>query len=313
VSRFPIRRELKLAIGIFIAVASLAWAFSDVDGAALVRALRSARVLWLVAAVVSVFLSVACIVWRWWCLLNRPVSGPGAQPPWLVMWNATIAAHIANIIVPFRLGDSVRILAASQRLGLGPARAASAAVIERIADVAALGVIGGALVFTSAVPAWAQAAVVSKSKVALAIVVMAVVTVVIAGWIGARRITVLPSRSAMWWAALGTAAVPATSVLTNYLVVRAFDLPLPISASVLLLVVLQAGTSVIAVPGGLGVSQVLTLKTLEIWHVPVTEALAFSIVLYAVSRLPKLLFLPFAMAAGRDAMKPAADRGVAEP
>lgn len=304
-SKFGTGRKLKLAAGVIIAIASLAWAFADVDGAALVHAIRSARVLWLVAAVLSVFLSVAAIVWRWWWLLDCPMTGPRREPPWRVLWSATIAAHIANIVVPFRLGDSVRIVSASQRLGLGPARAASAAVIERVAEVVTLGAIGAALVVTSAVPAWAHAAVVSKSKLALAVVVMALVAVAVAGWVGARRITVLPRPSAMWWAALGSAVVPATSVLTNYLVVRAFDLPLPFSASVLLLVVLQAGTSIIAVPGGLGVSQVLTMKTLEIWHVQVAEALAFSIVLYAVSRLPKLLFLPMAMTAGRDALKAA--------
>jgi hypothetical protein len=63
------------------------------------------------------------------------------------------------------------------------------------------------------------------------------------------------------------------------------------------LVVLQAGTSIVAVPGALGVSQLLTVKTLEIWHVVPSEALAFAFALYVVARLPKLLFLPMAIAA----------------
>ena len=116
--------------------------------------------------------------------------------------------------------------------------------------------------------------------------------------------TVLPRPSALWWAAIGTVAVPLSSVLTNVLVVRAFDLHVPLSASVLLLVVLQAGTSIVAVPGALGVSQVLTVKTLEIWHVPAGEALAFSLALYAISRVPKLFLLPFALAS-INAVKPA--------
>lgn len=304
-STFHLRKELKLTIGVAIALASLAWAFAEVDGPALGRALRSARVPWIAAATLSVFLSVALIVWRWWMLLDRPTQTDGARP-WSLLWHATMAAQVANIVVPFRLGDGVRIVAASQSLRLGPARAASAAVLERIADVAALGALGAVLLFTSAVPDWARAALMNKSRMAMAIVAVAVVVVAVVAWIGARRITVLPSRSALWWAALGTLAVPAASVLTNYLVMRAFDLPVPVSGAVLLLVVLQAGTSIIAVPGGLGVSQVLTVKTLEIWHVAAPEALAFSLVLYAVARLPKVLLLPFALAAvGRHAPKPA--------
>lgn len=306
IGRVKISGLVKRLLGLVIAIASLVWAFADVDRSALWQALRSARMAWLVASVLSVFVTVALVVWRWWFLLDRPTLGPRNEPPWWMLWHATIAAQVANIVVPFRLGDGVRIVTASEGLGLGTARAVSAAVIERIADVAALGAIGAALAFTSAVPDWAQAAVTNKWRLALIVAGVAVVAVVIASWIGAKRLTVLPSRSALWWTALGSIAVPAGSVLTNFLVVRAFDLPVPFSASVLLLVMLQAGTSIIAVPGGLGVSQVLTVKTLEIWHVAPAESLALSIVLYAVSRVPKLFLLPFAMAAvGRYAVKPA--------
>lgn len=300
------RREWKLAIGLVVALVLLVWAFEDVDFVVLWRALRSVRLAWIGAAVLSVGLSVACVVWRWWLLLDRPTLAGRAEPPWLVLWHATLAAQVANIIVPFRLGDSVRIVAASQALGLGPARAASAAVIERLADVTALGMIGAALIVTHVVPEWARAALVRNSWVAVALVVVVLLALGIVAWFGARRITVLPSPSALRWAVLATIAVPAGSALTNFLVMRAFDLPVPASAALLLLVVLQAGTSIVAVPGGLGVSQVLTIKTLAIWHVAPADALAFSLVLYAVARVPKLLLLPFAMAAsGRQATKAA--------
>ena len=300
------RRELKLAIGLVIALILLVWAFKDVDFGSLGRALGSARLTWIGVAVLSVGLSVAFVVWRWWLLLDRPTLGDRSEPPWLVMWHATLAAQVANIIVPFRLGDSVRIVAASQALGLGPARAASAAVIERLADATTVAVIGAALVFTNAVPDWARAALVRNSWVVAALVVAVLLALGIVAWFGARRIKVLPSSSALRWALLASLAVTASSALTNLLVMRAFDLPVPASTALLLLVVLQAGTSIVAVPGGLGVSQVLTIKTLAIWHVAPADALAFSLVLYAVARMPKLLLLPFAMAAvGRQATKAA--------
>jgi uncharacterized membrane protein YbhN (UPF0104 family) len=251
-------------------------------------------------------LSVASVVWRWWLLLDRPVLGHRNEAPWLVLWHATLAAQVANIVVPFRLGDSVRIVAASQALGLGPARAASAAIIERLADVTALGLIGAALVFLNVVPEWAHAALVKYSWMAVAITVAVLAALGVVAWYGARRITVLPGPTSLRWAALATIAVPASSLVTNLLVMRAFDLSVPAAAAVLLLVVLQAGTSIVAVPGGLGVSQLLTIKTLAIWNVPPADALAFSFVLYAVARVPKLLMLPFAMAAvGRQATKAA--------
>ncbi len=296
-------RSLKLAAGFAIALLALAWAFSDVDLALLARALQSLSLPWLCAAAVSVVASPVLVVVRWWLLLDRPVSGARGKPPWIILWHATIAAQMANIVVPFRLGDSVRVAVASQTLGLGPARAASAAIIERVMDVAVLGLLGASMVWANVVPEWAQHALASKSWLAGAAVTGCVVLVV---WLGARRIRFVPSSSAFRWAVAASMIVPLASVLTNFLVLRAFHLTLPMSAAVLLLVVLQVGTSIVAVPGGLGVSQLLTVKTLEIWHVSAPEALALSLVLYAVARVPKLVLLPFAMAAvGRKTVKQA--------
>lgn len=301
-----VRREWKLAIGLIVALVLLVWACKDVDFVALGRALRSARLLWIGAAILSVGLSVGTVAWRWWLLLDRPTVGHPGRAPWFVLWHATLASQVANIVVPFRLGDGVRIVTATQALGLGPARAVSAGIIERLADVIALGVIGAALVFFKVVPDWAHDALVKYSWIAVAVTAAVVAALGGLAWYGARRITVLPSPESLRWALLATIAVPASSVLTNLLVLRAFDFSVPASAAVLLLVVLQAGTSIIAVPGGLGVSQLLTIKTLAIWNVPPADALAFSLVLYAVARVPKLLLLPFAMAAaGRQVTKAA--------
>ena len=290
-------RGVKLALGIVAAVASLAWAFAGVDLPALVAATRAARPLWIFAAVASVVASLAAIVWRWWLLLDRPNRGVQARAPWAVLASATLAAQMANIVMPFRLGDGVRIVAASQTLGLGVARAASAAVIERLADVMALGVIAATLVVIGVAPAWARTALLRSSWMAALVIAVALVGVALVVWIGSRKVAALPSIGSLYWAVLGAIAVPMSSALTNLLVFRAFDLPVPASAALLLMVVLQVGTSIVTVPGGLGVSQLLTVKTLAIWQVPPADALAFSLVLFAVANAPKLLMLPVAMAA----------------
>lgn len=292
-----LNRGLKIAIGITAAVASFIWAFAGVDRAALTQALRSASVVWMIAGVLSVAVSLSCVVWRWWCLLDRPRHDVTAGAPWAVLVSATLAAQMANIIVPFRIGDGVRLVAASQTLALGPARAASAAVVERLADVVALGLVAAALIVTGVAPAWARAALLSSSWRAAGVAALAVTAAAGLAWFGAQRISVLPSTSSLRWAAVASVAVPASSALTNFLVFRAFDLPVPAAAALLLMVVLQAGTAIVAVPGGLGVSQLLTVKTLAIWQVAPADALAFSLALYVVANVPKLLLLPVAMAA----------------
>jgi uncharacterized membrane protein YbhN (UPF0104 family) len=57
-------------------------------------------------------------------------------------------------------------------------------------------------------------------------------------------------------------AVMLASTLTILLVLQAFDFDDPPVAALVLLVILQSGSAVVAVPGALGVSQWLTVKTL---------------------------------------------------
>lgn len=295
-----VKNGLKFALGAVAAVVAFVWAFAGVDVGSLGRALSTARPEWIGLAVVSVAVSVVSVVARWWCLLDRPPARLAGRATWAVLSSSTLAAQMANIVMPFRLGDSVRLVAASQTLGLGPARAAGSAVLERLGDVLALGMIGTGLVLTGTAPIWARDAIVRSSRIAAIVAVVAVVALAAIAWFGARRIAVLPSAASLRLAMLGTLAVPASSALTNLLVMQAFRLPAPPVAALLLMVVLQVGTSIVTVPGGLGVSQLLTVKTLAIYHVSPADALAFSLVLYAVANLPKLLMLPAAMAwAGR--------------
>lgn len=289
-------RTVKRVLGTVAAVAAFVWAFAGVDLAALAVALRAAQPVWLLFGVLSVGVSVGCVVWRWWLLLNRPAVAVAGRSTWAVLLSSTLAAQMANIVMPFRLGDGVRLVAASQTLGLGPARAASSAVLERIGDVMALGLVGTGLVLTNAVPIWAKAAVVQSSRLAVMVVVLAAIAVAGVAWWGARRVSVVPDLSALGWAMLASMVVPASSAVTNVLVMRAFNFAVPVAAALVLMVVLQVGTSIVTVPGGLGVSQLLTVKTLSMYQVAPADALAFSLVLYAVANAPKLLLLPMAAA-----------------
>ena len=51
-------------------------------------------------------------------------------------------------------------------LGLGLARAASSAVLERLGDVLALGLVGGSVMASSLAPVWARAALARSSRLA---------------------------------------------------------------------------------------------------------------------------------------------------
>ena len=89
------------------------------------------------------------------------------------------------------------------------------------------------------------------------------------------------------------------AVSTNLLVFRAFDLQVPLVTGLVLLVVLQIGTTVVSVPGNVGVVHYLTVLTLGALNVPRSEALAVAVVLHAVSIGPKVLLGAIALAGTR--------------
>lgn len=85
------------------------------------------------------------------------------------------------------------------------------------------------------------------------------------------------------------------SILTAWLVLRAFDLAAPAVSAAVVVIAVQIGSVVVPIPGAVGISQVLAVQTLALWGVAETPALAYALMLYLVSRVPKLAVLPFAL------------------
>lgn len=76
----------------------------------------------------------------------------------------------------------------------------------------------------------------------------------------------------------------------NLILFRAFSLPLPLSAAIFLLLVLQVGITVPSIPGKLGVFQYLVILALSVFGVEREFALSYSLVLYVVAFGPLIIF-----------------------
>lgn len=310
--RGRLRWFLKLALGVLIF-----WiAFRDVDPAAIGRAFRLVHPAWLIAAALSVFLTVGCVTMRW-----RVLLGAAAEPRHVpVLFAAVIASQVANIVMPFKLGDAVRIGAVSRALRLPPAEVLGSVAVERLFDALMVAITAGLLVAAGTLPPFARAGLLSLMFGIGAILLAALLVVRFRGavdratagltralpergraWIarqtdlllrGLHRVsTPAPAGAALLW----SAAVMAGSMLTAWLVLRAFDLDAPAISAAVVVIAVQIGGAVVPVPGAVGVSQVLTVQTLALWGVPEAPALAYALMLYLVSRVPKLAVLPFAL------------------
>jgi glycosyltransferase 2 family protein len=79
------------------------------------------------------------------------------------------------------------------------------------------------------------------------------------------------------------------ALLTNQLVLLAFGIHLPWTASVLLLVALQAGISIPSIPGKIGIFEYICVLALAVFRIDPSIALSYGILLHAVVYLPMLL------------------------
>jgi glycosyltransferase involved in cell wall biosynthesis len=76
---------------------------------------------------------------------------------------------------------------------------------------------------------------------------------------------------------------------TNYLLCLAFELRVPATGAIVLLVALQVSNSIVSVPGNLGVFHYVTVLVLSYYGVERNVSVAYAIVLHTVAVLPKVV------------------------
>jgi uncharacterized membrane protein YbhN (UPF0104 family) len=311
-----LKRKVRSIVGLVAAGVSLWLAFSGVDLRSLAGAFRVADPLWLAVASLSVFLTLTFVVSR----LRLLATAWSDAPSFRLLWHLTIIGQVANIVIPFRIGDGVKIASGSRGLGLPPVVVGAMVAVERLLDALILVIAAGLLVLFHKAPGWTAPVLTAASTVGFAVVAAGLVA---AQWI-ARSEAMTPRRLRRTRLygfvahqldlvrrgvaavsapvvglrlVLGTMAIVLGSALTNLLTMRAFDLAVPAVVALLLVVLVQSGTALAGAPGGVGVSQFVAVETLGLWDVPPATALAYSLALFVLVRAPKILMLPSAIAA----------------
>jgi uncharacterized protein (TIRG00374 family) len=300
----------RLGLGLIVGVLALWLAFRDAFFFGLRSALERADVFWILLALGSVLLTVAVAVVRW-RVLFRPQS---ASLSWTNLAGAFLVGQMLNIMLPLRLGEMARAYWLSRSEGIPIGRALGTIGVEKLADLAGLGLTAVALLVLTAVPPWVQSPgrvlVITGAIAAAGILFLAAtrrwllqcVRRAAQRWpraVGRRVIdlvetTLEGSRAVHSWKAsagvcLLTILVPLLAASTNYLLFVAFHLTLPVVAALLLLVSLQIANTIVSVPGNLGVFHYVTVLTLGAYSVDRDAALAYAIVLYLVALVPKIL------------------------
>lgn len=312
------RQWRNVALSIVVSAGFLYLAFRNVRLDELGTALARMHPQWLAVAVALSFVLMIFRAWRWQLELL-----PLVRIPLSTLWVVTAVAYLAINLFPARLGEVVRPWLLSRRCpGVSFSNVVGNLVVEKTMDsVVILFYILVGLLAVGQLPPWVRTGAVFPA-VGAALLVTLVLLVYWRGEAFVERwlLRVLPERFGAALKRVLGAMVAGMQVLPNprlllavfvvslilwllpivssYVVMQAFALPLPFSAAVVVFIFIGFGTALPNVPGMLGPYQYACVLALGLFGVSQVDAVAYGLVLNAVQFVTiiaqGLIALPFA-------------------
>ena len=317
------RRTVSALIGAALAVALLVWALRGVHFSEVMRHLRNAHPVPLLAAVVLATLTYPLRLVRWRLLLRAGDGGPLPATP---LWHAVAIGFMANNVLPFRAGELVRLLAASRLAGVRFSAALSSVAVERIFDgLSVVGLLSVALLASDLPPDVAVGGV-SVRHAAQAAGVMGAAALVAALLVvvfplaaervvrrllpaggfaegivslieGVRHgLSVLRSPALLAGTIVWSVILWLTNGLAFYVAFKAFDIPVGFLGALLLQGILVFGITVQLTPGFVGQFEAAIVAALALYRVPNDLASSYAIAYHATTFVPIILLGAWSLA-----------------
>lgn len=301
---------VRVAAGLLISGIALYLAFREVSLEQVGRALASADWRFVALTLISVLAGIALKALRWYHLLGPDRGLTGFRRTLA----ALLAAQMLNALIPARVGDVSRLYLIGP-VPQGKAFILGTIVLEKTADLVAYAALFAVLLLSLPLPAWiggsaytlVLAALFAGLLIAFAVLQRERLARSLPGLIerilpqrfgaylaGRSRaalesLSVIGSGTDLFLLVILTTVIWAAALLNPWLALQAFDLQLPLTASLLLLIALQAGISLPSVPGYLGVFEYICVLSLGVFGVEPAVALGYGLLLHAVVFLPPVL------------------------
>jgi uncharacterized protein (TIRG00374 family) len=307
---FDRKTIIKIFIGTVIGGLAVYFAFQGVSLSQLGEVIISATPWMLAVGIGIVLINVALLALRWWLMLLRTWQGSEYK----TLLGGVYLCQMFNILLPARLGELARIYFVSERMETTKSGLLGSLILEKVIDVITFGVALLLLITAISLPAWVSEP--GKTFIALSLIsLISIIVLVLWGRRSIIWITPLLKRLPSSWGErvagileraltgfdsmrdwrrqlpIWTLSILSLvlSTLTNYIILRAVDMQVPFTAALFVLIVLQVGSAPPSAPGKLGVFHYLTVLALSAFGVDKGLALAYSLLLYVVALMPKVI------------------------
>jgi uncharacterized protein (TIRG00374 family) len=301
--------RVRAAFSIIISLGAIYLAIRNVDFGLVWETLKNTQLAFVLLAIASVLINGTIKAWRW-----KVLVGPnGKTIPNIKYWKILFAGQMLNTIFPARLGDLARAFTLG---GLGPGRTfvLGTIVLEKMLDSLAYLILFGVLFILIPLPGWMGDSILAFLLITLIIVGFILLLAFFPdpfSHLSQRMIHYLPINARAWISprlksgltsleiirrrddlvrlTILTGLVWCTALLNNHLVLLALDIQLPLTASLLILIGLQAGISIPAVPGSIGLFEYICVLALSFFGVDQSLAFSYGLLLHAVVYVPMIL------------------------
>jgi glycosyltransferase 2 family protein len=278
-------RALQLAAILCVAIVWAVYLSRSVDAAGVGATLSRARgvPLALAALLVTVTPLARTAYWKSALAAARPI-------PYRLLLRYTLATNAANAVLPARAGDAMRVWLLRDRHDVPVARSAAAVVLEKTADVTALGLLAAPL-------PWLLPSLPEGVGQALRTVLVVIGVLLAALGIASRHAT-----RSRWLAGLAVLREPSKlapafgAILATWLldlgcvllVMAAVGLTPRLADALLVLLFVNLATAIPASPGQLGTHELGALTALRLQGVDAEQAVAFALLYHAAQLVPVL-------------------------
>ena len=297
-------------IGIGISIIFVYFAFRDIDFEEFLSAIKGAEYIWILPAFAAMVASFWLRGYRWKYIL-KPVKEVSTT----AAFSATMIGYMANNVLPFRIGDIVRLIAIWKDSGVSKAAALGSVLIERIFDLfMIMAIFGLALISYPDLPEWAV--VTGYFAIALFIFLIAfsvysrnnIESLVrmnnfIAGKISARAaaksevvirsfsdgLRVIHDVRQLVWIVFLSIILWTINVLWVWFAIEIFDFNLPFTASLLILLFILFAVSIPSAPGYVGTFHGFVIAGFVFMGIDVDLARASAVVMHASNFIPVTL------------------------
>lgn len=308
-SRFLSSPYFRVGAGLVISAVTLYLAVRNVGLQDVRRAICQADLRFALLALISVVITLCLKSHRWRMLL----SGAGKRVAFIKVCLSFLSAQMLNAFLPLRVGEISRISVIGAR-GLSHAFVLGTIAVEKALDLIAFSSFLLALLLLMPIPKWMGES--GYGLIALTMLIALMVYIIAFHrnrlvksldrlierfpdrvrsfaaehlYAGLSSMDVFRSRTELLKLALETALIWSVAALTNYLVLLSFNIAVPLEASLLILIALQAGITIPALPGRIGIFEYICVLALGVFGVERTTALSYGILLHVIVYLPVIV------------------------